>query len=546
MSTARRPMHRPAWGAALLLGAVVLSLPAPAEDASRLAVLADELRARLTEGAAVPLRSPEAVTRFYAAREFRPAWAGVEGLRPEARDLAAAAAGAATHGLRPEDYHAAALGRPWDPAAGPAAGAELDLLLTDAFLTYADHLSGGRVLPQQVEADWEPLPRERDPAAALELALGTGRVGEALEALAPGDPGYRALRSALARYRAIEARGGWEAVPNPPVLHPGDESPAASALRARLAAEGYLAAAEGPAVVDASLAEAVRGFQTAHGLETDGVVGRATWGALQVPAGERIAQIEANLERWRWRREDLGPRHLRVNVPAFRLDAVESGKTVLSLAVVVGRAEDPTPSFSGQVTHVVVNPSWSVPPRIARNELLPEVRRDPGLLARRGFRVLSGWGGEAREIDPAAVDWDSASLGRDRLRFSQSPGPGNALGQLKFLVPNRFHVYLHDTPARTLFARAQRAFSHGCIRVDRPQELAEYLLRGDRRWDSAAVQEAIAEGEERAIPLPAPVPVHLEYFTAWAEEGGPAHFRADIYGRDGRLGAALDAGPPST
>ncbi len=544
-ATFRRPLRLPVLAAALLLGLAPLRAPSAAEEDAPPESLSEQLRLRLQD-APGPLRSPEAVARFYAARAFRPAWTDTRGLTAAARDLAAAVAAAETHGLRPADYHAAALAVPWEPGQGPAAGAEAELLRTDAFLTYAAHLAGGRVLPQDVEEDWEPLSRETDSVAVLERALAQGCVAEALEALAPSDRGYRALRRALARYRSIAAGGGWPEPAKPPVLHPGDRSPAAGVLRTRLAREGYLETPEGPEIVDGALTAAVRAFQSAHGLDADGVAGRDTWAALRVPAAERAAQIEANLERWRWRRENPESPYLRVNVPAFRLEAVEEGRIALSLAVVVGRAEDPTPAFAGRVTHVVVNPSWSVPPEIAQTELLPEVVKDPGLLARRGFRLLRGWGERPEELDPASVDWGSVTVAQGPLHFRQSPGPGNALGRLKFLVPNRFRVYLHDTPARALFAKARRDFSHGCIRVDRPEELAAYLLRSDRRWDPEALRAAIDAGDERTIPLSAPVPVHLEYFTAWADGDEPARFRADIYGRDGRLGAALSAGPPST
>ncbi len=328
--TLLRPSRLPVLAAALVLGFAPLDAPSAAEEEGPLASLAAELRVRL-EAAPEPLHSPEAVARFYAARAFRPAWTDGRGLTASARDLATAVGAAESHGLLPADYHAAALATPWEPGQGPDARAEADLMRTDAFLTYAAHLAGGRVLPQDVEEDWEPLAREADPVAVLERALAGGCVAESLEALAPADPGYRALRRALARYRAIAAGGGWPGLAEPPVLHPGDRSPAAAVLRARLALEGYLEGGEGPGVMDGVLVGALRAFQAAHGLDADGVAGRATWGALRVPAADRAAQIQANLERWRWRRGEPGPRYVRVNVPAFRLEAVEGGSFDLVL-----------------------------------------------------------------------------------------------------------------------------------------------------------------------------------------------------------------------
>jgi murein L,D-transpeptidase YcbB/YkuD len=495
------------------------------------------------------LRRTDLAAQFYASRQFRPAWTDGHRFLPYALELLRALHGAATQGLRPEEYHLQDL---WDGSRDaesqgpldPETWAWQDVLLTDAFLTLGDHLLRGRVDSGEVDVEWESETRRTDLTEVLGEALAACRVREALEALAPSDPGYQGLREALVRYRAIAASGGWEALGQLPTLHPRDRSPAVYSLRRRLCAEGYLLSAAGPPVMDEALVLAVQAYQARNGLAPDGVVGCTTRAALDVPAAARTAQIEASLERWRWRGPVRATRHLRVNIPAFRMEAVEQGRSVLEMAVVVGTPENPTPVFSGRMTHLVLNPSWNVPPAIAREEFLPQLRRDPLHFAKRGFQVLRGWSPEAA-VNPESVDWTAASLDRDGLHFRQNPGPENALGRIKFLFPNRFHVYLHDTPARGLFTKARRDFSHGCIRVAEPVRLAEYLLARDRRWDATSLQEALAQGEERTVLLTEPVLVRVEYITAWADESGAVNFRADIYGQDERLVERLRGGGPA-
>ncbi len=545
-------------GPVALVALLALLAPGPATAVeSGLPAVALRIRARLDAarpGALVAggewVRSVSEVTRFYEGREFRPAWTDGRNFLPVAASLVRALDAARSHGLRAEDYPLGVFrdgpaGAGFPENCGSAALADTDILLTDAFLTFGGHLLGGRLDPGSAGPEGGQRSRGADLLAALDRGLAKERVEEELAALAPAQPRYRRLQAALERYRAIVAAGGWEALPSDPVLKKGSHSPAVSALRKRLGAEGYDASAETTEAMDEILEAAVRAYQARNGLAPDGVVGPDTWTALNVSAEARVAQLEANLERWRWRGSDLEPRHLRVNVADYRLEVVESGRVVLTLAVVVGRDRTPTPVFSAPMTHIVLNPSWNVPPKIASQELLPDVRRDLGYLAKRGFRVLRGWGDEGAEVDPSTVDWATVSLNRAGLRFRQDPGPANALGRLKFLFPNRFHVYLHDTPAKGLFARARRDFSHGCIRVQHPEVLAEHLLRGDPRWTPERLREILERGEEQTVLLSTPIPVHLEYFTAWAEEDGSVHFRPDIYGRDAPLYAALGNDPAS-
>jgi murein L,D-transpeptidase YcbB/YkuD len=282
---------------------------------------------------------------------------------------------------------------------------------------------------------------------------------------------------------------------------------------------------------DAGLELAVRGFQARQGLEVDGVVGPASRAALNLPVGERIAQLLINLERWRWLPDDLGDRHVLVNIAGFELQAVDYGQTVFRSAVVVGTPYHQTPVFSDQIEYVEFNPFWNVPTSIARGEILPKARRDPGYLAQQNIRVLAGWGDDAPVVDPRRIDWSRPFP----YRLRQEPGPNNALGRVKIMFPNPFNVYLHDTPARDLFGRASRAFSHGCIRVHEPLALAAHVLD----WSLPQVQSVVDGRGRKIVRLAKPMPVHVTYQTAWVGQDGAVQFREDIYGRDARVADLL-------
>jgi murein L,D-transpeptidase YcbB/YkuD len=297
-------------------------------------------------------------------------------------------------------------------------------------------------------------------------------------------------------------------------------------------------------VFDEDLDTGVRHFQRRHGLDVDGVVGPATLSALNASADERVRRIEVNMERWRWLPQDLGRRYVIVNIANFELDVVEAEQEVMTMRVIVGRDYRRTPVFSGKMTYIVLSPYWHVPPSLAVKDILPQVRSDPGYLSRKGFKVFQGWGADTKEIDPGSVDWSKVTGTNFNYRFRQDPGPVNALGRVKFMLPNKFDVYLHDTPSPDLFEKSARAFSSGCIRIEKPIELVEYVLRGDPKWNRDAVLAAIDRRVEQTVQLREPIPVHLLYWTAWVDAAGTVHFRDDIYSRDKLLAEALAEKPP--
>lgn len=558
-STGRSPLA--AAVLATLLALAVLSAPPPA-TASTLEAAREMLRNRI-EAAGLPARmsvgdevvhAAEGLPGVYERRWFWPAWSGESGPLPAAAELLAVLRAANLEGLDGDDYHAARIAALIDGIArrtvtsiNPRQLVDLDLLLTDAFLVYGAHLAAGRVDPVTFDPEWIAVRRVASLPDLLQAALDSVGVERTLRGLLPPQPGYARLRAAMAGLRAVEAAGGWPAVPDGPRLEPGDRDDSVPALRRRLAASRDLPDGPAPAdstLYDPALADGVRAFQRRHGLLADGRVGDKTRTELARGAGERARQAAINLERWRWLPQDLGERHVRVNVADQSLAAYERGASVLEMRVIVGRDYRRTPVFSDRMTYLVLNPYWQVPPMIAAKDLLPLQKQDSSYFATMGFRLYDGWGTDAAEIDPAGVDWKNIR-GRDfRWRLRQDPGPRNALGQVKFMFPNPFDVYLHDTPARALFAKPVRAFSSGCIRLEKPLELAEFALAGEARWTRQAIDEALATGKERTVRLPAPLPIHLEYWTAWVDADGTLQFRDDLYGRDRRLIDALAAPPP--
>ena len=345
-----------------------------------------------------------------------------------------------------------------------------------------------------------------------------------------------ALENALSQYRQLAAQGGWPQVPVGPTLHEGDQDERIPLLRERLVASADLAAPAGHQgdLFDGLLKEAVQRFQTRHGLTADGVVGIRTLTALNVPIAERIRQLAASLERCQPLPSLLERRHILVNIADFTLKLYEDGKLLLSMPVIVGKTYRQTPVFNGRISSLVLNPSWEVPHSIAIKDILPKIKKDPGYLNQLHLRVFQGWKTSA-EMDPSTIAWTGLSPARFPYRLRQDPGPANALGRVKFLFPNPYDVYLHDTPARELFQKDARAFSSGCIRIAKPLDLAVYLLQGTRLSSMDALTAALSREKTQSVALPLPIAVHIAYMTAWVDREGTIQFRPDIYNRDPAL-----------
>lgn len=431
------------------------------------------------------------------------------------------------------------------PAGGGSSPAEVaverDLLLSDALLRLAGDLRFGRVEPadREPQPDLSAPPARAVPGVAPEALIASDDLGRALEELAPDHFAYRGLRHALARYRETRDAGGIPRLREGEELRRGDVDPRVPPLRRSLAATGDLPAGADLAspTFDAELEDGLRRFQFRHGLNDDGVMGTATYTALTTPAEVRIDQIRVNLERARWILHDLPDTFVVANVPAQRLYVVRDGSVVWQTRVIIGKDATRTPTFSATMRYLVLNPSWAVPRSINR-EILADLRSDPNTLDRQGYRVLDAAGDP---VDPATVEFERYRGADFPYVFRQEPGPVNALGRIKLMFPNPYSVYLHDTPARTLFERDQRAFSHGCIRVQDPLRLAELVLDDPERWSRKALAAAVATGATRTVHLEHPLPVLVLYWTAAADLDGELHFYRDVYGRDAPLLRALDA-----
>ncbi|QID16823.1 L,D-transpeptidase family protein [Nitrogeniibacter mangrovi] len=540
---ARAAVRRPAGGARLLLWLLVTGLALVAATV-RADPLNEALRERvelLRRGRAIAVAgglvsADGAVTRLYEARGFRPAWTS-----PERRQaLLRAVEASADDGLEPADYQNAALRA---AAAAPADDArtiaDRDLLFTAALLRLAAHVHTGKVDPARLDPDWGFARRtDGDDLAALEALVDAPDLAQALRQWAPRLDAYVGLRTALARYRRIAADGGWPSLPDGPTLRPDTVDARVAILRDRLAITDDAPTVAGPDAerFDAALREALVRFQRRHGLETDGLAGRRTRAALNVDVRRRIDQIRVNLERLRWLAPELAGDQLQVDVAAFAASLRLDGHVVWSSRAIVGRPDRPTPSFGATLRYLVLNPEWVVPPTILRQDMLPRIIAQPAYLAEHALH-LEDFAGQP--VDPQSIEW--ARYRHDGFPFQlvQPPGPDNPVGRIKFVFPNPYSVYLHDTPAKALFDKPERAFSSGCIRLQRPLELALALLDDPIRWPTEALEAAITTGQTRTLTVPRQVPVRVLYLTATANADGQVDFRRDIYARDPAVLAAL-------
>lgn len=478
----------------------------------------------------------------YSRREFRPVWTVDE----SQRQLLKALADTYDDGLDPADYHLALLqslaAQVNAPGATDTLRAQYDILLTESLLRASYHLAFGKVDPESFDAQWNygrTLPAV-DLPQAVEEAIASNTVYERLAALKPRHRLYESLKEELARYRIIEGEGGWSALPAGSALKPGDSDARVPALRVRLLRGGDLpaAAASNSLLYDAPLAAAVKQYQTRLGLVPDAAVGAATVAQLNVPIAERITQLRVNLDRGRVLLHDLPEQFVVVNIAGYAVYLVRGQQVVWSARAQVGRSYRRTPIFRSDISYLVFNPTWTVPPGIIAADILPAARQDPAAIARKGLRVLDTNG---REVDPVSIDWSRFRSGHIPYTLRQDPGPANALGRVKFMFPNQYQVYLHDTPSQSLFERPDRAFSSGCVRVERALEFAERVLNDPQTWNQETIARAVASGQLRNVTLRSKIPVLLVYWTAWADAQGPINFRSDIYGQDAAWAQGLNA-----
>lgn len=500
-----------------------------------------------------PLRLAPILSGFYAARGDTPGWVDDRGPLPLAQQMIETIQASKDDGLNPGAYHLAALERLITSmrfSLLPTASrhrrlAALDLLLSDAFLMLAEDELNGRANPQGLDL-YAGARYRRDLTQDLQLVMRGTPPSTVIRSLAPQSKEYAALRAALARYRTLDAENAFTQIPPGPPLRIGDGGSRVVALVKRLEAEGDLPLGTASSTTfGPELSAAISRFQARHGLAVSGIADAMTFQVLNEPAQEWIDRLRVNMERWRWLPQNPESTRLVVNIADFSTTLYEQSAPVLSEPVVVGETYSQTPEFSNRIQYLVINPTWDVPPMIGGKEILPEVQHDPHYLERRGYVVLQGWGTSEHVVDPRSIDWNQWTAQTLPYRFRQLPGPENALGKIKFMFPNGYGVYLHDTPAQSLFSEPCRAFSHGCIRVAHAMQLAAALLRLDGRQDARKLlKEALASGATRQLDLTHPVPIYIVYMTAWVNHQGVVEFRSDVYGRDPELLRALDSPLP--
>lgn len=536
--------HRIARGIAVLVLVLLLATAVQAQPLavkSPLGPVAEQIREQVErwrtvqaeiDAASGPRR---AVAIFYEQGQFSPVWERRDNLE----QLLAALSGMAEDGLDPEAYALSELQRRRigldDPGATPRQRAQFDILATEACLTALIHLYRGKVAPATLDTHWNFDPRQPNQAEGLDAirdALLHGTVAALFDHARPQSPIYDRLRAALVQLRAVAAEGGWPLLEDGPTLKPDNHDPRVSTLRQRLRLADYaVGAAEGD-LYDPALEEALKQFQSEHYLTADGYLGKATLAALNVPIAARMEQLQANLERARWLLHELQGEFVMVDIAGYRITYYKDGQPVWRSRVQVGKPYRRTPAFKSKITYLTLNPTWTVPPGILKNDILPKVRKNLGYLAANRMRVLDSQG---RQLSPESVNWDDPR----GILLRQDAGPGNSLGRLVIRFPNDYLVYLHDTPHQHLFESEQRSFSSGCIRVEHPRELAELLLNDPERWNRAAIDSAIDTMETQTVMLREPMPLLLAYWTVDLREGGRISFRPDIYGRDPPLIAAL-------
>jgi L,D-transpeptidase YcbB len=517
-----------------------------------------EVRRRLAEPAprSVHRGDRAALTAFYAARTGEPLWVTASGLNARAENAIAEIRRVEDWGLSLSDFE---LPRPLAADASPTALADAEITVGLAVLEYARHARGGRLDPTSLSANFDVKPPLVDAKVVLEAVSTTDAVGAYLVGLHPKHEQFHKLRQAL-----LKVRGGVKA-PEPvaeilvklpasgPVLKPGMTHADVALLRQRLKVP---AEAGRETTYDPALKDAVAAFQRENKMTPDGVIGNRTRSVLNgneppKPAltGTESQRLIANMERWRWLPEDLGAFHVWDNIPEFTARVFKNGGVIHTARIVVGKVENQTPLFSENMRYIVFQPEWGVPNGIKLKEIAPYLRSggggffgffgsDTSILQKHNLRVsLNG-----KPVDPNSVNWDQVDI--RRFSFIQPSGPGNVLGVVKFLFPNKHDVYMHDTSQRELFKQSVRAFSHGCMRVDNPGRLAELLLEEDKGWSAAHVQRLLAaSGSSNEVELTRRIPVHVTYFTAVAGEDGQVKYFGDIYGHDRRVLAALDGKP---
>jgi murein L,D-transpeptidase YcbB/YkuD len=485
-----------------------------------------------------PISSVILLPKLYEKYNYQPIWTNpgsVKQLVDEIKD-------SYHDGLIPEDYHLSLIQQLQGELVAKSDSAkqsELDVVLTDSLIRLGYHLVIGKVDPVSLDSNWNmDRTLKLDPMLEMSTAIDHAQVTKLVDSFRPEADFYRDLKQALANYRKIQAEGGWPQLSAGKTLKLGMTSSRVIIIRQRLAITADMPAVDmESALYDATVETGVRQFQQRHGFEADGVVGKATLAAMNVPVKARIDQIRVNLDRARWVLHDLPQDFVLTDIAGFNILYLRNGQEAWKTRVQVGKAYRKTPVFRDRIRYIIFNPAWTVPPTILRKDILPKVKHDPGYLQNKNMVVLNQQG---TQIDPATIDWSQYPGKVFPYLIRQQPGPKNALGRVKFIFPNKHSVYMHDTPSKSGFKRAERAFSSGCIRVQDPFYFAELLLAENPGWDRAKIDSVVESGKTTRVNLIEPLTVMLLYWTVTVDDQDRVVFKQDIYDRDGAIIVGLD------
>ena len=508
--------------------------------------LQDEMQSRMTELQDTgelfidgnKIAATHLLPAFYTQRNFTLAWNN----RDKSRELINIISHIDEEGLNRDDYFLDTLAEylKRDKQLTIAEQVDFDILQTESLLRLGYHLRFGKVNPANLDANWnlERKLEDEDPVYIIQAAIDSDSIQSFIDNFIPRQPFYVRYRKALAEYRDIKNLGGWPRVPDGPTLKPGMQDPRVEILKQRLHKEGFLEGITTPAdFFDYALEQAVIRFQQLHGLKDDGAVGKKTLEELNINVVDRINQIRVNLERGRWVFKDVQGDFLIVNIAGYKAYLVRDNKLAWTARVIIGKPYRETPTFKSEIKYLVLNPTWTIPPVILRNDILPVARTNPDYIRQRNFEVYDRQG---NQVNPDSLDWSQFSGKNFPYILRQPPGPDNSLGRIKFDFENPHAVYIHDTPHRELFNQPDRSLSSGCIRIENPMQLAEILLNDRDKWGEQQLKAVVETNKTQIVHLPRPETIMILYWTVVIEEDGAVQFTKDIYGRDQKILQALD------
>jgi len=485
--------------------------------------------------------------QLYKLNDYLPFWYKVDTVQPAQYPFEQLYELAINQGLDPDDYDLKQLFKQHSLLSDDDTDKrseekviQADLLQTAALLSLSHHLYNGRISAHTIDKNYEFTPEKRNISLLLSRAIDSESILPTLQQLPPKHTQYTLLKQALQHYLQLAQKQQPQRLPEDTLLQLGDSGRVVKQLTHQLAQLSSGAGLRGDSHFTQATVRAIKRYQHRHGLKPDGVFGPATASHINTTPQQRVGQIRVNMERLRWAPRHWGNKHVLVNVPEFRLRVFENDKTVQQMRVIVGETMHSTPMFSDGIQYLVFSPTWTVPLSISSEELLPKIKKDPAYLEQKDMHLYNSWDDSAKRIDPFSVTWQKISHNDFSFKIVQQPGPGNALGTIKFIFPNSSNIYLHDTPSKNLFEENQRTFSHGCIRVEKPVELAHYLLNSDaERWQYGKIQNARFLPQPDTVHLAESIPVHIVYLTCRVDQQNVIHFYEDIYGHDAAHTKAL-------